>query len=358
MSTFDPVARRTWLKGALVLGATLPLLRPGELMAEPLQDYISRFVHPDLQMLASQIVKAVGADVAFSVEALPKMRQGMRAFGMPRLADIPVETREIPGSRGNPPVPVEIINARPGESRPAILHMHGGGYFMGSADMSVAALQSLCRELDCVAVSVNYRLAPETTYSGSVEDNYAALKWLHANGASIGADPARIALMGESAGGGHAALLAITARDRGEVPVAFQCLIYPMIDDRTGSSRPVAPHVGRILWTPENNRFGWRSFLGVEPGGARVPKAGVPARVDNLAGLPPAFIGVGTLDLFLDEDIDYAQRLNAAGVPTELIVVPGAFHGFDSLPGGAGISKWFNSAKVAALRAGLKIKTG
>lgn len=361
MSAINPMARRTWLKGALALTATLPLSHPGDVLAEqPIEDYVARYVHPDLRPIARQMLASFGKDFALSAEALPMMRQGMSggAFGRPRSADIPVEARAIPGGKGNPPVKVQIVNARPGEARPAILHMHGGGYVMGMAEMAVAELQSLCRELGCAAVSVDYRLAPETSYAGSVEDNYAALKWLHANGPSIGVDPARIALMGESAGGGHAALLAIVARDRGEVPVAFQCLIYPMLDDRTGTSRPVPAHVGRILWTPESNRFGWRSFLGMEPGGANVPKDGVPARVENLAGLPPAFIGVGALDLFLDEDIDYARRLNAVGVRAELLVLPGAFHGFDALPMVTGLGRRFNAAKIAALREGLGLKAG
>ena len=160
--------------------------------------------------------------------------------------------------------------------------------------------------------------------------------------------------MGDSAGGGHAAILAITARDRGEVPLAFQCLIHPMLDDRTGTTRKVPAHVGKLIWTAEGNRFGWESFLGMAPGRPSVPQEAVPARVENLAGLPPAFIGVGTLDLFVDEDIDYAQRLNAAGVPAELIVVPGAFHGFDGMP--SKIGQWFNAAKLDALRRGLGLR--
>ena len=208
-------------------------------------------------------------------------------------------------------------------------------------------MQELCAKLDCVAVSVDYRLAPETTYAGSVEDNYAGLKWLHSNAATIGADPAKIAVMGESAGGGHAALLAITARDRGEVPICYQCLIYPMLDDRTGTSRKVPPHVGTLIWTPAQNYFGWESFLGTTPGKARAPKNAVPARVADLKGLPPAFIGVGTLDLFHDEDVDYAQRLNAAGINAELIVVPGAFHGFDgiSMLRKNKLGDWFEATK-------------
>jgi acetyl esterase/lipase len=152
--------------------------------------------------------------------------------------------------------------------------------------------------------------------------------------------------------------LAITARDRGEVPVAFQCLIYPMLDDRTGTTRKVPPHVGKLVWDAPSNHFGWKAFLGQEPGRAKAPKGAVPARLADLSGLPPAFIGVGSLDLFHDEDVEYARRLNNAGVGCELIVVPGAFHGFDM----AGLmnpknrlAAWFNAAKLGALRRGLGI---
>ncbi len=245
--------------------------------------------------------------------------------------------RTIAGANGQPSVSIMIVNARAGASRPAILHLHGGGFVLGKPEDSLRDLQVICRELDCVGVSVDYRLAPETTFAGSIEDNYAGLKWLYANAAELGADPTRIAVMGESAGGGHAALLALAARDRGEIPLAFQCLIYPMLDDRTGSSRKVPRHVGTLIWTPENNRFGWESFLGAKAGGASAPRGAVPARSVDLSGLPPTFIGVGTLDLFCEEDIDYAQRLSAAGVLIEPIVVPGAFHGFDGIALMAGL---------------------
>lgn len=248
-----------------------------------------------------------------------------------------------------PDVAVHLINARPGKTRPAIVSMHGGGFVMGTAAGDSADLQGICTALDCVAISIEYRIAPETTYAGSIEDNYTALKWLYDNADEIGADRSRIAVMGGSAGGGHAALLAITARDRGEVPLVFQCLTYPMLDNRTGSTRPVPGHVGKLVWTADSNRFGWESFLGAKPGGRTAPRGAVPARTMDVAGLPPAFIGVGTLDLFCDEDVEYARRLNAAGVPTELIVVPGAFHGFDSLPGAAPIAQWFNATRLEAL---------
>lgn len=343
--------RREFLTKAGAAGAVLPLLTPTALFAQSSDDAIIAAVHPELRPIARRILQMFGGDALLSRAALAKMRTMNAAGGKPS-ADVPFARRTIPGGRGQPEVTVYVINARPGVARPAILHTHGGGFIAGSAEGSVQSLQQLCKQLDCVAVSVEYRLAPETTWVGSVEDNYAGLKWLHANAAVLGADPARIAVMGESAGGGHAALLAIAARDRGEVPVRFQCLTYPMLDDRTGSTRPVPPHVGKIIWTAQRNRFGWESFLGTRPGGRSV-RGGVPARVANLAGLPPAWIGVGSIDLFHDEDVDYAQRLNNAGVPTELIVVPGAFHGFDNPLFPASISRWFIAARTDALRRGL-----
>ncbi len=322
--------------------------------ATPVPALPMNLVHPDLRDLVPTVEKFAKSGLAVVRANLAQLRQPNPMFSRPPLANVPHEKRMIAVGRGHPDVAVHIVNARPGTRRPAILHMHGGGYVIGSAESSVRGLQELCAKLDCVAVSVEYRLAPETTYAGSIEDNYAGLQWLHTNAVALGADPAKIAVMGESAGGGHAALLAIAARDRGEVPLVFQCLVYPMLDDRTGITRAVPPHVGTLVWTPTQNRFGWESLLGSAPGKANAPRGAVPARVAELKGLPPAFIGVGTLDLFCDEDIDYAQRLNASGVSTELIVVPGAFHGFDAISKMAKrpLGDWFELAKLNALRRG------
>lgn len=344
--------RRQWIAGSAALAgfAATPLrAQTAAPVGIPL-----RLVHPQLRAMVPLVEQFAKLGPPMTRANLPELRKPNALFNQPPLADVPYEKRFIPGAAGQPEVAIYIINAKPGASRPAILHTHGGGYVIGSAESSVRGLQELCTKLDCVAVSVEYRLAPETTFAGSIEDNYAGLRWLHANAAAVGADPTKIALLGESAGGGHAALLAITARDRGEVPVCFQCLIYPMLDDRTGTTRRVAPWVGTLIWTPERNYFGWEAFLGTRPGGTRAPRGAVPARVADLKGLPPAFIGVGTLDLFCDEDVDYAQRLNNAGVPAELIVVPGAFHGFDGiammrkLP----LGDWFQQCKLSALRRG------
>lgn len=160
---------------------------------------------------------------------------------------------------------------------------------------------------------------------------------------------ARVVLMGESAGGGHAATLAIAARDRREVPLAGQVLVYPMLDDRTGATRAVAPSIGQIIWRAQDNRDGWTALLGQPAGSATVPNGAVPARVSDLRGLPPTFIGVGSIDLFAEEDIEFARRLVGAEVSTELIVAPGAFHGFHIMVPRAAVSKQFSAALEAAL---------
>lgn len=268
----------------------------------------------------------------------------------PPLADVPVQEQFIPGPADAPPVKLFVINAKSGGSRPAILHTHGGGYVFGTAESEVRRLQELARELDCIIVSVEYRLAPETSFSGSLEDNYAGLKWMYQSASELGLDRDRIALTGESAGGGHAALLAITARDRGEIPILFQALVYPMLDDRTGSTITPPAHIATVGWSSADNRYGWQAFLAEEPGTAGVPERAVPARTRTLSGLPPTFIQVGGVDLFASEDIDFARRLNESGVPTELQVIPGAFHGFDNLAPDSPQAKQFTSAKIEALR--------
>jgi acetyl esterase/lipase len=265
--------------------------------------------------------------------------------------------RTIPGAPGAPAVRVYVINAGPRAApRPAILHIHGGGFVMGDAHGAIRGQQEVAQALDCVVVTVDYRLAPETRFPGALEDNYAALKWMNANADELGVDRSRIAVAGESAGGGHAAMLAIAARDRGEIPLAYQALSYPMLDDRTGSTIRKPPYQGALIWPPEKNRFGWSSLLGVPAGSAHVPYGSVPARVENLRGLPPTFIGVGSIDLFVDEDIEFARRLIDAGVLTTLNVYPGVPHAFDGIPG-LTLGKQFRAHLIAALREGLKTRS-
>jgi len=285
----------------------------------------------------------------FTPEVVGEFRKTPGMPALPAPAPQPVE-RHIPGPPGAPEVRLWIVDPAPSEKgKPLLLHMHGGGFMLTDPTL-MPRLQGIATDCHCVVVSVDYRLAPETRYPGSLEDNYAALKWVHAHAAELGIDRSRIAVGGESAGGGHAANLAIHARGRNEVPIVFQLLIYPQLDDRTGSTHPAPPAIGHFIWTASANRLGWSSLLGVPAGSSRVPDAAIPARVDSVAGLPPAWIGVGSIDLFVEEDIEYARRLVHAGVATELLVVRGAFHGFDLLVPDAEVSQQFSTSWKSALR--------
>ena len=226
---------------------------------------------------------------------------------------------------------------------PALLWIHGGGYLMGKAAMDDKLCRRFSDKLGVTVASVEYRLAPEHPYPAALEDCYAALAWLFRLPA---VDPARVAIGGASAGGGLAAALALLARDRGEFELALQLLTYPMLDDRAVGKSGVRQNYR--LWSEHSNRFGWKSYLG-----AADPDVAVPARRSDLSGLPAAWIGVGTLDLFYEEDLAYADRLTAAGVPCDVEVVPGAFHGFDLVAPGLPVSRAFFESQCASLRKAL-----
>jgi acetyl esterase/lipase len=307
-------------------------------------------VDPELRALAQQVTAGYAPYAPMDVEKLAARRAAMAGMAQPFAGEPGVARRSIPVANGAPDVDLLVINARRGARRPMILHTHGGGFTSSSAAASVPNLQGLARTLDCVIVTVDYRNAPEARWNESLEETYAGLRWTHAQADELGGDPSRIALLGESGGGGHAALLAFAARDRGEVPVCFQALIYPMLDDRTGGARRLPPHLGGFGWNAEFNQFGWRCFLGCEPGTRDVPPAAVPARRTDLAGLPPTYLAAAALDLLVVEDLEYAQRLIEAGVPTELHVAPAAVHGFDLMAPEAAVSRRFAAAKVDALR--------
>lgn len=260
--------------------------------------------------------------------------------------------RRISRVRANDSTGVEILTlpsgpgvrlyrpARASGDVPALLWIHGGGYVIGKAAEDDDVCRVLTRKLGIVVAAVDYRLAPEHPYPAPLEDCYSALRWL----AQLpGVDPGRVAIGGASAGGGLAAALAFLARDRGEVRPVAQILSYPMLDDRTID--PSLDDKGFRLWNTASNRVGWAAYLGDANRAVAVP-----ARRDDLAGLAPAWIGVGTLDLFHNEDLVYARRLADAGVPCEVYEVPGAFHGFDRLAPKAPISRAYMDSMCATLR--------
>lgn len=297
------------------------------------------------------------------LEAFPTVSITAENLAQLRARDLPLPKVEVWGvdweerAFDGPDSPIAVRIYRPRAATGplgCIFHIHGGGFVGGSVAEVEFLHRPLAAELECAIISVDYRIAPETQFPGNIEDCYAALAWTFAHIDELGLDAARIGVMGESAGGGLSAALALLARDRGEYQLAFQHLIYPMLDDRTCVVEP-NPFAGEFIWHAQNNRFGWAALLGEEPGGQSVSPYASPARATDLAGLPPTFIGTAALDLFVDENIDFARRLNRAGVPTELHVWPGAFHGFDLLPGPA-IADAARRTSTEALRRFLKAK--
>lgn len=233
--------------------------------------------------------------------------------------------------RVNGRLPVLVLTpAAPARGqRPGLLYIHGGGMITGSAKAEAMGSGRLAREIDAVVVSPDYRLAPEHPFPAALDDCMATLHWMRDNAEELGIDPDRIAVTGSSAGGGLSAAVAQRAHDEG-ITLRAQVLVYPMIDDRT-VLRDDRNGRGRFLWTPESNRFGWTSYLGRPPRMSDAPDYAAPARRESLSGLAPAWIGVGDLDLFYDESVDYAERLKEAGVECELVTVAGMYHGADAL---------------------------
>lgn len=243
-----------------------------------------------------------------------------------------VSTHIAPGYEGEADVRIRVVTPTGDRrDRPGILHIHGGGFILGSADLTLPSVRPVAAALDCIIASVDYRLAPEAPFPAGLNDCYAALAWFAAQAPALGVDATRIAVMGESAGGGLAAALALLARDRGGPALAFQSLLYPMLDDRTVTEVDPNPVTGQFIWNRASNRYAWETYLDAPPGSDPVSPYAAPARASDLSRLPPAHILVGTLDLFFDEDLEFARRLARAAVPVALDIFPGAFHAFDMM---------------------------
>lgn len=285
-------------------------------------------------------------DVVFSDETLADLRRAAPPQ-LERSPNVTVSERMVPGLNGNPDIRVLVLRpARVEPGAPGLFHIHGGGYVSGTPEMFLGRLTQIVEGCACIAVSTTYRLAPETRWPGALDDIYTSFRWMHENAAALGVDPTRIAITGESAGGGHAAALALRARDRGGPPILMQLLVYPMLDDRPV---PTAHYAGDYIWTRASDRYGWTALLGVPAGSDAVPEGAVPGRVQDLSGLPPTYIAVGSLDLFVDANLEFGRRLIAAGVPTELHVVPGAWHGFEVMAPEATSSREFTRDVIRAL---------
>lgn len=265
---------------------------------------------------------------------------------------IELERRTAPGAGGLPAVALEIYRSqgRPSPA-PALVWIHGGGMVLGAPAHGDGYCSRVVAETGAVVISVDYRLAPQHPYPAAIDDCFSALSWVLEHAEEVGVDPTRVAIGGDSAGGGLAAALAQRAHDAG-LPVVFQLLIYPMLDDRT-VTRAERLEEWALMWNPPSNRYGWTSYLGRDPGGTETGEYAVPARRQDLSGLPPAWIGVGDVDLFHAEDVDYARRLQEAGVDCELMVQPGMYHGADQLVPGHPVTLAFTTTSLQALRRAL-----
>lgn len=244
---------------------------------------------------------------------------------------------------------VRLYRSTAGSSGAALIWLHGGGYILGDASINDRECAALATALGLVVVSVNYRLAPRHPFPAALDDAFDAWQWLLERATTLGVEPARIAVAGQSAGGGLAAALVQRIADVGGQQPAAQLLIYPMLDDRTAADTALDT-IRHPLWNNRNNRGAWNWYLGQPAGTQALPPYASPARTNDLCGLPPAWIGVGDLDLFHAENCDYAQRLRASGVPCELHVAAQAPHAFDLIAPDCALSREFVESYHAFLR--------
>lgn len=302
-----------------------------------------------------RMIDAVAPDLRNRQLWLPMSLRGPRSLRVGRammarqpVADPTCDVRPEVASHGDANPVAVLVYDTPDRVTPsgALLWIHGGGLVMGTPEGGNALCSRFVNDLGIVVVSVDYRLAPEHPFPAGLDDCYTALAWMHERADELGIDPTRVAIGGDSAGGGLAAALAQMAHDRGGPAVCFQLLQYPMLDDRTALRRDV----DGLLWSNTSNRYAWGAYLGHPAGEDDVRPYAVPARRLDMVGLPPAWIGVGAIDLFHDEDLAYAERLRAAGVPCDLHVVPGMYHAAERFSASAPAMVDFVGRMVAALR--------
>ncbi|MCP2195019.1 alpha/beta hydrolase [Williamsia deligens] len=288
-------------------------------------------VHPDLRRISRLLPHS-----PVRASTLPLVRVGIRLAR--------------PGARGVPTLNVgDGVSVRlhtpaaPRGDGSAMLWIHGGGYVMGSPAQDDALCAAFADRVGVTVAAVSYRFAPEHPYPAALDDCHTALRWLRARPQT---DPAKTVVAGASAGGGLAAALSLRIRDADEVAPALQLLTYPMLDDRTRTaSSPARAH---RMWGAASNAYAWNAYLGTAD-----PADAVPARHDDLSGVAPAWIGVGSTDLFYDEDLAYAQRLRDAGVACDVEVIPGAFHGFDSVAPRTPVARAFLATRARAVERAL-----
>lgn len=266
-----------------------------------------------------------------SVEAIAAHRQkGIEQSRIDQIGYKPTKIEYVAGLNGAPDVELRIFGALGGLQKPAIYHIHGGGYLFGASESNDDRNWIMARDNDCVIISVNYRKPPEAPFPAPLEDCYAGLLWAHSHAKELNIDATKIVITGDSAGGGLAAATALMAHDKGVVKLAGQVLIYPMSDYRTGGADEISPNptTGHYVWKRNYNQFGWKHYRGDYDLHDAQNGYFSPTLRQDLSEIPPVYIATGALDLFLEENLDFATRVSKAGVPMELHVYPGAVHGF------------------------------
>ncbi|MEL6148749.1 MAG: alpha/beta hydrolase [Chloroflexota bacterium] len=314
---------------------------------------MSERVDAELLAVANQLTE-IGfnpdlTDIPGTREAVAAILAAM-AEGAPPIEGVEMTLHEAPNADGSFNVPLRVFHPEQRDGTlPVMLWIHGGGYVLNKAEYDDAQVAGFAVAWNCVIVSVDYRLAPEHPFPVPLEDCYVGLKWTYDNAEMLGIDTDRITIGGQSAGGGLAAGLGQITRDRAEVPLMYQLLIYPMIDDRNleQASDTVPDH---YIWSRQSNLLGWRSYMGMEPGTDNTPLYAAPGRTENLEGLAPVYMYVGDVDLFYAEDLAYATRLAEAGVPVELHVYPGAMHAFDLLGAQTAIGQRCNADRDRVMK--------
>lgn len=308
-------------------------------------------IHPQLRAVLSTMPQE-----KFTREGLATIRADMdQLFVQTPQADasVTVYNLNVPGPHDAPEVRLRIYEpASKTSGHSGVLYIHGGGYILGTPEMTDAGCRLMVTEIDCIVVSVDYRLAPEHPFPAPLDDCYAALQWFSTHAEELGVDASRIAVAGASAGGGLTAALCLLARDRKGPDIIFQAPLCPMLDDRNNTPSSYEFTDPRV-WNREKNIFAWEAYLGSGNKEDVSPYAAA-ARAEDLSGLPPMYTYVGELDLFRDETIDYAARLMRAGVPAEIHVYPGCFHAFEMFTQIADISLRAQNEWITVLKSGLK----
>ena len=338
---FEPIDSAGDDAGRIPTGGTMtstpqpPFAPDAAAILTALHEFFPKHFTPDIVPAAREPIPGVPTNLQLAQEAHPGLSH-----------------REVvvPGYQGDE-ITLSIWEPADGvKSGAGIYYIHGGGMMIGDRFLGALEYAAWADALNAVVVSVEYRLAPEHAYPTQTEDSYAGLVWFAENAASLGVDPGNIVVAGASAGGNLAAAVALIARDRKGPAIKGQLLEYPMLDDRQSTPSQLGyREVG--LWSGTSNDSGWSSFLGsIAPDSDAVPAYAAPARAADLSGLPPAFIDVGECELFRDEDVEYASRLWAAGVSTELHVTPGIWHAFESFAADHPTSEIIRKRRLGWLR--------